>query len=115
MGAKPWTMAYFTARSLLVRPDEALLRLDELYVGRALERGRQRVPLAAAGGRWRGRDQPKQPHLLSLPVAAHPRRSLMLQVFTGVSKVEKAQRNLCQTSPSKNSDNKTNEQIANKK
>jgi len=39
----------------------------------------------------------------------------MLQVFTGVSKVEKAQRNLCQTSPSKNSDNKTNEQIANKK
>jgi hypothetical protein len=30
----------------------------------------------------------------------------MLQAFTGVSKVEKAQRNLCQTSPSKNSDNK---------
>jgi hypothetical protein len=51
----------------------------------------------------------------SLPVAAHPRQSLMLQAFTGVSKVEKAQRNLCQTSPSKNSDNKTNEQIANKK
>jgi hypothetical protein len=64
--------------------------------------------VAAAGGRWRGRDQPKQPHLLSLPVAAHPRRSLMLQVFTGVSKVEKAQRNVCQTSPSKNSDNEAN-------
>jgi hypothetical protein len=31
------------------------------------------------------------PHF-SLPVAAHPGRSLMLQVFTGVSKVEKAQR-----------------------
>jgi hypothetical protein len=39
----------------------------------------------------------------------------MLQAFTGVPKVEKAQRNRCQTSPSKNSDNKTNEQIANKK
>jgi len=38
----------------------------------------------------------------------------MLQAFTGVSKVEKAQRNLCQTSPSKNSGNKTNKQIANK-
>jgi hypothetical protein len=25
-------------------PDEAVLRLDELYVGRALERGRQRFP-----------------------------------------------------------------------
>jgi hypothetical protein len=44
----------------------------------------------------------------SLPVAAHPRQSLMLQVFTGVSKVEKAQRNLCQTFPSKNSGNKAN-------
>jgi hypothetical protein len=32
----------------------------------------------------------------------------MLQVFTGVPKVEKAQRNRCQTSPSKNSDNKAN-------
>jgi hypothetical protein len=37
----------------------------------------------------------------SLPVAAHPSRSLMLQAFTGVSKVEKAQKNRCQTSPSK--------------
>jgi hypothetical protein len=37
----------------------------------------------------------------NLPVAAYPGRSLMLQAFTGVSKVEKAQRNRCQTSPSK--------------
>jgi hypothetical protein len=43
---------------------------------------------------------------VNLPV--HPRWSLMLQAFTGVSKVEKAQRNRCQTSPSKNSDNKAN-------
>jgi hypothetical protein len=51
----------------------------------------------------------------NLPVAAHPGRSLMLQAFTGMSKVEKAQRNRCQTSPSKNSDNKANKQIADKK
>jgi hypothetical protein len=54
-------------------------------------------------------------HGFSLAVTAHPGRSLMLQAFTGMSKVEKAQRNRCQTSPSKNSDNKANKQIADKK
>jgi hypothetical protein len=38
----------------------------------------------------------------------------MLQAVTGVSKIEKAQRNLCQTSPSKIRATKPTKQIADK-